>query len=175
MELLLGVGLWLLVTLVLCGLFLFLLGEKYFPNVMGFESRTKIIRSGMLAVVVSGAAFFFLPFTVLHFKTMEIKVNLTQLLGEQIGGAVDSKVGDAVNTTVNKVANSALQSVANMAQQLFLTFATVATLLVAICVVVIVIQTREEMSKKKAVYTRRHVFEYKKEIFEKVNKDFIGR
>lgn len=171
MEILLGLGYWLAVIVVLFLLFLVVATKWYFPNVTGFESRNPVIGLGMLAIVLSGAAFFFLPFTSIHFHTVDVKVSLTQMLGSQIGGAVDSKVGDAVNTTVNQVANSALKTVATMLQQFFLVFAAIATLLVAVLVIIIVFMTREEVVKEKAGFHREHIFEFQKGIFEEISKD----
>lgn len=156
MDLLLGIGIWLVTVVALFVFFVIVIGEKYFPSVMGFRSLDKVIRKGMLAVCCAGASFLFLP---LVFR-IDVK-------------PIKDEIASRVGTGIADMVTPAVVSVRDMVQKGLVTMGIVATLLVAVGIVVAIIAYRESMGQKQQVYQRRHLFEYQQQVFEKINNDNV--
>lgn len=187
MSFITGLIIWLALVAALVVVFPVLAGNVYFNQVVGFESRRKCIRIGMLSIVLCGASFFFLPLIVMNLDLSNLQKSIRDILTASLASVQDSlpvepQTGLADPGLLASLARQsgiliapAAEYAITIVQRTTIIAACVGTFVTAVLVFLLIILTREDKTRAVEQYTRKHLFEYKPAVFEQLNKDFIGR
>jgi len=173
MNLVIGILIWAALVLVAAIILFFGIGKLYFSSITGFTAneRKDVIKSGIVALVLTISSFFFLPLLTFQIEIDTVARDLYSNAKEMIPGDVVSE--QVLMTAFDKVDEYSapyIKTVIGMVREKFLFIAGIGTLVLTVAVLILIFQIRETAEIPEEEYARKHLFIYNEKILEDINR-----
>lgn len=148
-------------------------------QVQRFKHRETEITLAMCAIVAIIAAITFLPLVTVNVNIVAAQEaikkavdtsNLAGGIANKIPGGVAEKIQGSVSSLVSPSNLRLITKGITLANAVLVGAAVLSSLVIAAFIVGIVMTLQEEDAEYTEAYTRKHVFEFKQDVFEELNK-----